>query len=51
MLREAWRQVAPHVSEPGDVVFSGREGIVHAGLAEVADEMRTLLVRKAMIRP
>jgi len=49
VLREAWRQVAPSVSKPIDVVFLARPGMAQSKMPEVAKEMRELLARQRVI--
>jgi len=49
LLREAWRQVASHVSAQVDLVFVARPGIAPSKAPEVAAEMRALLVRAGAI--
>jgi ribonuclease P protein component len=49
VLREAWRQVGPSVGRPVDVVFVARPAITESKTPEVAEEIRSLLVREGLI--
>jgi ribonuclease P protein component len=49
LLREAWRQVAPGVTTPVEVVFVARPAIADSKMPEVAEEMRALLAQEGAI--
>ena len=49
VLREAWREVAPSMARPHDVVMVARPGIVGAKTGEVAAEIRALLSHDGLI--
>jgi ribonuclease P protein component len=49
VMKEAWRSIESEVASSLDVVFVARPAIAGCSLAEVAQEMRALLVRKGVI--
>jgi ribonuclease P protein component len=49
VMKEAWRSIESEVASSFDVVFVARPAIAGCSLAEVAQEMRALLVRKGVI--
>ena len=51
VLREAWRRVAPDIDGGADVVFVARRGILHASLADLEREIRTLLAQSNLLAP
>lgn len=51
LLRESWRNLAPSVDVPADLVFVARTGGVEFSLMQWSLSMRRLLERAGMIGP